>query len=164
MPTKPALACRLWGHNWPTGRGVSTRSWPRICKTGRPALFSYQRPLRHALAPLQAEYGNQAIAALARIWQCEADEKRRPLPWPEKQKRQQIWQQSLDQAYALLGDSLLWPAWDALSIILSRSWRGSMLAECVNSLLRLFSTGASIQTRAVWNCSAFSLMYAPLLG
>ncbi len=119
--------------------GWSGRIYQKLAKNLQnwaPALFSYQRPLGHALAPLQAEYGDQAIAALARIWQCEADENRRPLPWPEKQKRQQIWQQSLDEAYALLGDSLLWSAWDALSTILSRSWRGSMLAECVNSLLR----------------------------
>ena len=100
------------------------------------ALFSYQRPLGHALAPLQAQYGGQAIAALSRIWQCEADEKRRRLAWPEKQTRRQIWQQSLDEAAALLGDQRLWQAWDALSTLLSRSWRGSMLAECVNSLLR----------------------------
>ena len=101
-----------------------------------PALFSYQAPLRQALAPLQAQYGCQAIAALSRIWQCEADEKRRRLAWPEKQMRYQIWQQSLDEAYALLGDQRLWQAWDVLSALLSRSWRGSMLAECVNSLLR----------------------------
>ncbi len=100
------------------------------------ALFSYQAPLRQAVAPLQAKYGGQAIAALSRIWQCQADEKRRRLACVEKQKRQQIWQQSLDEAYALLGDRLLWQAWDALSALLSRSWRGSMLAECVNSLLR----------------------------
>lgn len=100
------------------------------------ALFSYQAPLRQALAPLQAQYGGQAIAALSRIWQCEADEKRRRLALPEKQKRRQIWQQSLDEAHALLGDQRLWQAWDALAALLSRSWRGSMLAECVNSLLR----------------------------
>ena len=119
--------------------GWSGRIYQKLAKNLQnwaPALFSYQQPLRYALAPLQAEYGDLAIAALARIWQCEADEKRRPLPWPEKQKQQQIWQQSLDEAYALLGDTLLWAAWEALSTILSRSWRGSMLAECVNSLLR----------------------------
>jgi hypothetical protein len=55
---------------------------------------------------------------------------------PEKEKRQQIWQQALDEAFACLGDDLLWPAWEALSALLSRPWRGSMLAECVNSLLR----------------------------
>ena len=124
--------------------GAQLADWPgriyqklaKNLQNWTPALFSYQRPLGHTLAPLQAAYGDQAIAALARIWQCEADEKRRLLSWPEREKRQQIWQQSLDEAYALLGDSLLWPAWDALSTILSRSWRGSMLAECVNSLLR----------------------------
>lgn len=35
----------------------------------------------------------------------------------------------------MLGEEQLWEAWDALSEI-GRSWRGSMLAECVNSLLR----------------------------
>ena len=30
----------------------------------------------------------------------------------------------------------LLPAWQALSQVLSRSWRGSILCECVNSLLR----------------------------
>lgn len=101
-----------------------------------PALFAYQTPLRQALAPLQEQYGGQAIAALSRIWQCEADEKRRLLAWPDKQKRQQIWQQSLDEAWALLGGQQFWAAWEALTAVLSRSWRGSMLAECVNSLLR----------------------------
>ncbi len=99
-------------------------------------LFSYQFSLRQALAPLQSVYGSEAIAALCRIWQCEADEKRRCLSLPERQQRQQIWKQSLDEAYALLGESRLWVAWDALVSVLERSWRGSMLAECVNSLLR----------------------------
>ena len=35
-----------------------------------------------------------------------------------------------------MGEEQLWEAWDALSEVLGRSWRGSMLAECVNSLLR----------------------------
>jgi hypothetical protein len=99
-------------------------------------LFTYQQQLRAALSPLIQQYGATAIAALSRIWQCEADAKRQRLPLPEKEKRQQIWQQALDDAYACLGDDLLWPAWNALSALLSRSWRGSMLAECVNSLLR----------------------------
>lgn len=38
--------------------------------------------------------------------------------------------------YSLLEPQQLWEAWEALSQILGRSWRGSMLAECVNSLLR----------------------------
>ncbi len=99
-------------------------------------LFSYQFSLRQALTPLQAQYGADSIAALCRIWQCEADEKRRRLSLPERFERLQIWQQSLDEAYMLLGDSQLWQAWEALSAVLARSWRGSMLVECVNSLLR----------------------------
>jgi hypothetical protein len=35
----------------------------------------------------------------------------------------------------LLGEHL-GHAWEALTQVLGRSWRGSMLAECVNSLLR----------------------------
>lgn len=100
------------------------------------ALFAYQEPLRHALTPLIEQYGQPAIAALCRIWQCEADAKRHRLALPEKQKRQQIWQQALDDALACLGDDRLWLAWDALSAVLAKPWRGSMLAECVNSLLR----------------------------
>jgi hypothetical protein len=42
----------------------------------------------------------------------------------------------LDEAFSLLGPQQLWKAWEALSQVLGRSWRGSMLAECVNSLLR----------------------------
>lgn len=100
------------------------------------ALFAYQTPLRHALTPLVERYGQPAIAALSRVWQCEADAGRRHLSWPEKQERQQLWQQALDDAFASLGDDHLWPAWEALSTILAKPWRGSMLAECVNSLLR----------------------------
>ena len=100
------------------------------------ALFAYQEQLRHALAPLIERYGQSAIAALSRIWQCEADTRRRQLSLPEKQERQQLWHQALDEAFACLGDDLLWSAWDALSAVLAKPWRGSMLAECVNSLLR----------------------------
>lgn len=99
-------------------------------------LFSYQFSLRQALQPLQSEYGQEAIAALSRLWQCEADEKRRPLSHTERQKREQIWRCSLEEAYQLLGDTQLWLAWEALTAVLERSWRGSMLAECINSLLR----------------------------
>jgi hypothetical protein len=105
-------------HNWATG------------------LFAYQGQLRQALTPLIERYGQPAITALCRIWQCEADAGRRRLPLPEKQERQQIWQQALDDAFACLGEDRLWSAWDALSAMLSKPWRGSMLAECVNSLLR----------------------------
>jgi len=73
---------------------------------------------------------------LSRIWQIEADEQRQPQPWSARRARQALWAASLDEAVALLGEEQLWLAWDALSAVLGRSWRGSMLAECVNSLLR----------------------------
>ena len=105
------------------------------------ALFSYQPVLRQTLQPLQLRYGDQAITALSRMWQLEADLKRRPWSRLEQQQRQTLWSDSLDQALALLGEQQLWLAWDQLSQILGRSWRGSMLAECVNSLLRPILAG-----------------------
>jgi hypothetical protein len=99
-------------------------------------LFHYYPVLVEALSPLTERWGTPAMRALSRIWQIEADEKRRPLPLSERQARQVLWEESLDKALSLLGPQQLWQAWDALSHILGRSWRGSMLAECVNSLLR----------------------------
>jgi len=99
-------------------------------------LFRYLPVLRQALSPLVEQWGASAIRALSRIWQIEADEKRHSVPWPERQTRQLLWQESLDEAALLLGPKQLWTAWDALSQTLGRSWRGSMLSECVNSLLR----------------------------
>lgn len=99
-------------------------------------LFHYQPVLAQALSPLIERWGAPAIQALSRIWQIEADEKRHPLPLVERQARQVLWEESLDEAFSLLGEEQLWEAWDALSEVLGRSWRGSMLAECVNSLLR----------------------------
>jgi hypothetical protein len=99
-------------------------------------LFNYQPILNQALAPVIERWGPQAIQALSRIWQIEADEKRQPPPSKEGQTRQALWQASLDQAASRLGQEQLWQAWAALSQVLERSWRGSMLAECVNSLLR----------------------------
>ncbi len=99
-------------------------------------LFRYQSVLNQAISPLIEQWGAPAIRALCRIWQIEADEKRHPLPLVERQTRQVLWGESLDEAASLLGPEQLWDAWDALSEVLSRSWRGSMLAECVNSLLR----------------------------
>lgn len=99
-------------------------------------LFHYQPTLKQALSPLVERWGTSAIQALSRIRQIEADEKRRPLPLLERQARQILWGEGLDEAAALLEPKQLWEAWDALSQVLGRSWRGSMLAECVNSLLR----------------------------
>ena len=99
-------------------------------------LFRYLPVLMQSLSPLVEQWGTAAIQTLACIWQIEADEKRRPLPLLERHARQLLWEKSLDEAAMLLGPEQLWDAWDALSQVLNRSWRGSMLSECVNSLLR----------------------------
>jgi hypothetical protein len=110
-------------------------------KNWAPALFSYQPVLGQALQPLQNRYGPKAVSALCRMWQIEADQKRRSLSFLEQQRRQILWAASLDQALVLLGEEQLWTAWDEICQLLGRSWRGSMLAECVNSLLRPFLDG-----------------------
>lgn len=99
-------------------------------------LFRYQPVLKQTLLPLIEQWGASAIRALSRIWQIEADGRRHPLPAREQQAHQAQWKDSLDEAVALLGPEPLWTAWEAVSQVLGRSWRGSMLAECVNSLLR----------------------------
>ncbi len=99
-------------------------------------LFSYQPVLAQALSPLVECWGSQAIEALSRLWQIEADEKRQPSSLLQQRTRQEGWAKSLDEAVSFLGEEQLWTAWDAVRETLSRSWRGSMLAECVNSLLR----------------------------
>lgn len=101
-----------------------------------PGLFSYQPVLAEVLQPLQTRYGEPAIAALCRLWQLEANQKRRPCSKVDQASYQRRWQQCLDEALAELDENLLWPAWKELSQLLGRSWRGSMLAECVNSRLR----------------------------
>jgi hypothetical protein len=100
-----------------------------------PALFSYQVVLEPQLQLLQEQFGQPAIAALARIWQIEANQQRKPLSLLQQRLQHQLWNHWLDEAYHLLGEQL-WTAYETLSQLLSRSWRGSMLAECVNSLLR----------------------------
>lgn len=103
-------------------------------------LFSYQPLLAQGLQPLQVEYGPQATAALCRLWQVEANLNRRAHSVSEQQRYQSLWMESLTEAWTLLGDQL-WLAWEQLSDLLGRSWRGSMLAECVNSLLRPYLAG-----------------------
>jgi hypothetical protein len=100
-----------------------------------PQLFSYQPLLRQALEPWQDRYGARAIAVLCQMWQIEADQKRRPLSLWQQQQYRTRWADCLDEASTLLGEHL-WTAWDQVCLLLGRSWRGSMLAECVNSLLR----------------------------
>lgn len=104
-------------------------------------LFAYQPLLTRALAPLVARRGAPAIQSLARLWQCEADDKRHPGPLRERQARQAQWAASLDAAVTLVGPEPLREAWQALCAVLGRVWRGSMLAECVNSLLRPILAG-----------------------
>jgi hypothetical protein len=100
------------------------------------AMFCYHPVLQDAFAPVVARWGQEAVQALSRIWQIEADEKRHPQSVAGRQVRQDVWEQSLDTAYALLGSQELWSAWADVNQVLDRSWRGSMLAECVNGLAR----------------------------
>jgi hypothetical protein len=120
-------------------QGWSGRIYKKLSsnlKNWAPALFSYQPVLNQTLLPLKTSYGDSAIEALARMWQIETDLNRRPLSVLQQQPRQTLWVTSFDQALTLLGEQQLWAAWDQLCQVLGRSWRGSMLAECVNSLLR----------------------------
>ncbi len=100
------------------------------------ALFRYQPVLAQALRPLEAEWGVETIQALARIWQLDADARRHPRLQAQQSARRRVWLDSLERAVALVGPEQVWVAWEAVGRVLSRSWRGSMLAECVNSLLR----------------------------
>jgi hypothetical protein len=99
-------------------------------------LFAYQPILQQALAPLTEQWGTSALQALVRLWQLEADAKRQPVPLLHRSTQQAAWNHYLDEAISLLGMEPLMPAWQALCQVLNRSWRGSMLCECVNSLLR----------------------------
>ncbi len=124
--------------------GAALQAWKgrRYAKLGTKlvnwsaALFHYQPVLRQQLAPLVERWGAPALQALSRIWQIEADQQRHAQPLLEQQVRQRLWEASLEAAHALLGAQQLWSAWAAVSQVLGRVWRGSMLAECVNSLLR----------------------------
>ncbi|MCJ7557898.1 MAG: hypothetical protein MUP90_13415 [Gammaproteobacteria bacterium] len=99
-------------------------------------LFRYHSVLQQALAPLGVQWGTHAIQSLCRLWQLEATAKRHPLAWGEQQQSHGLWAQALDAAVAVLGPEPLGPAGEALSVVLNRAWRGSMLAECLNSRLR----------------------------
>ena len=100
------------------------------------ALFSYQPVLTQALAPLLERWGAGVIHALSRLWQLEADEHRQPCALADRPTRQAQWEHCLDEASALLNWEQLGQAWEAVTQLLSRAWRGSSLVECVNSLLR----------------------------
>jgi len=99
-------------------------------------LFAYHTGLSQAWQRLTKEWDAEAIQALACIWQIEADQKRHPKPIAYRQHQQTLWEMHLDLAAARLGLEQLGAAWNAACQILNQSWRGSMLCECVNSLLR----------------------------
>jgi hypothetical protein len=135
-PVAGAECLRNLGEQLQGWEGRIYEKLSRNLSTFAEGLFSYQPVLAQTLSPVIERWGTPAIQALSRIWQIEADEKRHPLPLVEQRTRQTLWEESLDEAFSLLGEEQLWKAWDTLSEILGRSWRGSMLAECVNSLLR----------------------------
>lgn len=99
-------------------------------------LFTYQAVLRPALWQLFTQYGQQAVQALCALWQIEAHEKRHPQSLSQRMEWRYLWEKQLDTAIHWLGDKLIWEVWDAVRELLGHSWRGSMLVECVNSLLR----------------------------
>ena len=98
-------------------------------------LVSYLPRLAHTLTPLSQTWGLAAVQALSRLWQVEAEIRRGHLSFSQRQALEQIWGDSLDEAVRHLGEHLF-EVWESLSAILGRIWRGSMAAECVNSLLR----------------------------
>lgn len=100
------------------------------------ALFRYQPVLAQALQPLIRRWGAETIQALARIWQLDADARRRPGRAAHRPARRHLWLASLDAAVARVGPEQVWWAWEAVCAVLGRVWRGSMLAECINSCLR----------------------------
>jgi len=99
-------------------------------------LFAYHTGLSQALQPLIKEWGPEAIRALSCVWQIETDQKRHPKPLVYRQSRQALWEMHLEKAVDCLGLEQLDAAWKAICQVLNHSWRGSMLCECVNSLLR----------------------------
>ena len=104
-------------------------------------LFAYVPVLQQALKELIANWGAEAVQALARVWQVEASARRHPLCAAHQRAQQRVWADSLDRAVALLMEDELWAAWTAVQTVLERPWRGSMLAECVNSQLRPWLSG-----------------------
>lgn len=99
-------------------------------------LFAYHTGLSQVLQTLTNQWGAEAIQALSCIWQIEADQKRHPKPFVYRQNQQTLWEMHLEKAADCLGSEQLDAAWKALCQVLNHSWRGSMLCECVNSLLR----------------------------
>ena len=120
MQTLAGRACNVLG--------TSVVNWAQ-------GLVSYLPRVAQALTPLLDRWGQPAVRALCRLWQVEAEIKRGHLTPEQRRQLEQIWQSSLDQAAQLWGERLF-ELWATLSDLLGRIWRGSMAAECVNSLLR----------------------------
>lgn len=135
-PVTGATCLRELGKRWSQWEGRIYEKLSNHLTHWAESLFAYHPLLQQALVPLIEIWGAFAIQALSRIWQIETDQKRHPLPLDQQRDRQVLWEQSLDQAASLLGIEQLTEAWAALCTVLDRSWRGSMLAECINSLLR----------------------------
>jgi hypothetical protein len=140
-PIEGAQSLRELGQQLEKWEGHIYQKLSRNLNSFARGLFSYQPVLAEALSPLIERWGTQAIQALSRIWQIETDEKRRPPSLLQRRAQQKLWDENLDEAASSLGEEHLWTAWDAVHQVLSRSWRGSMLAECVNSLLRPILNG-----------------------
>jgi len=135
-----------------------------------PVLQEALQPLEATRCGVVDRFGTWGVYALSRVWQSEsgpkhpfegvsrgqADARRHLRKWPfeaarpvrgagpsnpERQRLNQVWAASLDEASRALGDKL-WAAcrrslWgDGVAAILGQVWRGSSLAECVNSKLR----------------------------
>lgn len=115
------------------GRACSTLG--TTLEAQAPYLFAYLPRLRSALAPIQAHWGQEAVAGLCRIWQVEEQCRRRQLCSADRQQLNAIWQTAFEATARLLGDDLF-EAWEDVQALLGLNWRGSNAAECVNSLLR----------------------------
>ena len=98
-------------------------------------LFGYVPVLQRAMQPLLDRWGTSGVQALTRLWQCEADARRHARSLVEQQRLNRVWAACLDDACVALGDQL-WLAWDEVAALLGKVWRGSSLAECINSRLR----------------------------
>jgi hypothetical protein len=135
-PSAGAACLRDLGQQLQSWSGRSYAKLSSNLRNWADALFRYHSVLQQALAPLDVQWSPPALQALCCLWQLEADAKRHPLAWSEQQRSHGLWAQALDAAVAVLAPEQLGPAWEALSAVLNRAWRGSMLAECINSRLR----------------------------
>ncbi len=100
------------------------------------SMFTYSPTLRKALLPWIEQWGNPAFQSLARLWQLENDAKRQPVPLANRPVQHALWNHFFDEALSQLPIEALVQAWKALKQVLTHAWRGSMLCECINSLLR----------------------------